>query len=74
MIMGNRTASWNGGLLDGYPSFVLNLLFSGAGFVCFSLCGGEMSSALPFSGEHLFLILDSSLLVVSLSIVHVIQS
>lgn len=50
MIMGNRTASWNGGLLYGYPSFVLNLLFSGIGYICFSLCVGEMSSALPFSG------------------------
>ena len=50
MMMGNRTAAWNSGLTYGYPSYVLNLLFAGAGYLCFCLCAGEMSSALPFSG------------------------
>ncbi len=50
MILGNRSSGWNGGLVYGYPSFAFNLMFSAAGYLALSLCMGEMTSALPFSG------------------------
>ncbi len=51
MIMGNRSTGWNAGLsTHGIYALWFNLLFSASGFICLSLCMGEMSSALPFSG------------------------
>lgn len=50
MILGNRGALWNTGLVYGNSSLLLNLLYGGSGFLCLNLCMGEMSSALPFSG------------------------
>eukprot|EP01040_Poterioochromonas_malhamensis_P001405 gene1405-biopygen183 len=51
MIMGNRSTGWNAGLSShGIYALWFNLLFSASGFICLSLCMGEMSSALPFSG------------------------
>jgi ethanolamine permease len=50
MILGNRGALWNTGLVYGNSSLLFNLLYGGSGFLCLNLCMGEMSSALPFSG------------------------
>ncbi len=50
VALGNRHFFWTSGLANGYDTVWINLMIVGSGFICLSLCMGEMTSALPFSG------------------------
>ncbi len=50
MILGSRSTIWNTALVEGYYSFLINLVFAGSGYIALCLCMGEMASAMPFSG------------------------
>jgi ethanolamine permease len=48
--MGSQNNRWNAALEGGFWMLFFEIVFTGTGYICLSLCMAEMSSALPFSG------------------------
>ena len=60
IVIGGQFIGWNEGLQSGFGSFFVSTLLLGVAFFFLVLCLAEISSALPFPGQQILLLLSFS--------------
>ena len=52
ITIGGQFITWNEGLSAGFGSFLICTCLVGFAYCCMIICVAELSSALPFAGDH----------------------